>query len=169
MTVVYPWLYVAEPHSTARCTGQGGHSIPHPTLLRSSSPAALPAKGRALHQLLALPRSCPHPLFTNCYMLKTSFGHSQLLQADCPKVGGDATCAHVSSHNQSQCSHQYTAMVFLIAKQNKKGIHTHGWSQRRQRQHNCLSSKKSYCAYFHLSVTFYGTALQVEIGPLLLG
>lgn len=57
---------------------------------------------------------------------------------------------------------------FLFTKK-KKGIPTHSWGQRRRRQHNCLSSGESHCAYFHLSVTYDGTALQVEIGPLLLG
>lgn len=61
---------------------------------------------------------------------------------------------------------------FLPKKKKKKEIPIHSWGRRRRRrrtQHNCLSSGESYCAYFHLSVTYDGTALQVEIGPLTLG
>lgn len=33
----------------------------------------------------------------------------------------------------------------------------------------CLVKNPTVHFFFHLSVTYYGTALQVEIGPLLLG
>lgn len=32
-----------------------------------------------------------------------------------------------------------------------------------------LSHRESHCAHLHLSVTYNGTALQVQFGPLLLG
>lgn len=57
----------------------------------------------------------------------------------------------------------------VLPRKKPKRIPVHGWGQRRRRQHNCLPHGESHCAYLHLSITYDGTALQVEIGPLLLG
>lgn len=100
-------------------------------------------------------------------------GHCAGLTATSPSLpqgscwGVTAACARCEL-SQPVTTRQLVKSPWSFLLPKKKGIPIHGWGRRR-RQHNCLSSGESHCAYFHLSVTYAGTALQVEIEPLLLG